>query len=131
MFAFLIDTDSFRVVDRALVSYSAGGLMHVGLSGAFVHRRGGVTARSTWKVEELERPSRLRVAVRGMGYQIDEAATLVATDAGTRATFIDTVRPTSIAGRLLVALSTGIMRSDLSARAALLKSTLEAPASDP
>lgn len=49
VFDFLIDTDSFRVVDRALVSYTPGGLMHVGLSGAFVHRRGGVTARSTWR----------------------------------------------------------------------------------
>ena len=131
VFDFLIDTDSFRVIDHALVSYTPDGLMRVGLTGTFVHRRGGVTARSTWKVEELERPSRLRVAIRGMGYEMDEEATLVATDGGTRAIFIDTARPTSIAGRLIVALSAGIIRRDLSARAALLKSTLEAPASDP
>jgi hypothetical protein len=131
VFDFLIDTNRFRVVDRTLVSYTPDGLMRVGLTGTFVHRRGGVTARSTWKVEELERPSRLRVAVRGMGYELHETASLVATDAGTRATFIVTARPTSIAGRLMVALSGGIMRRDLITRAARLKSTLENPASDP
>ena len=125
VFDFLIDTDSFRVVDRALVSSTPGGLMHVGLSGTFVHRRGGMTARSAWTVAELERPSRLRVAVRGMGYEMDEVASLVATDSGTHATFVDTVRPTSFAGRLMVAVSGGIMRRDLAARAALLKATLE------
>ena len=41
---------------------------------------------------------------------MDEEATLVATGSGTLATFIDTVRPTSIPGRLMVALSSGIMR---------------------
>ena len=86
--------------------------MRVGLSGTFVHRRGGMTARTTWTVEELVRPSRLRVAVHGMGYEMDEEATLVATGSGTLATFIDTVRPTAIPGRLMVALSSGIMRRD-------------------
>lgn len=130
VFDFLIDTDSFPVVDRALVSYTPHGLMRVGLSGTFVHRRGGMTARTTWTVEELVRPSRLRVAVRGMGYEMDEEATLVATDSGTLATFIDTVRPTSIPGRLMVALSSGIMRRDLNTRSALLKAALEGRASD-
>ena len=125
VFDFLIDTDSFRILDRALVSYTPDGVMELGGSGTFVHRRGGMTARSTWTVEELERPSRVRVAIRGMGYEMEETATLVATDAGTRATFVDTVRPTSMAGRLLVALSGGIMRRDLANRSALLKSTLE------
>ena len=131
VFDFLIDTRSFPVVDRALISHTPEGLMHAGLSGTFVHRRGPMTARSTWKVEELERPLRLRIAVRGSGYEMEEVATLVATDDGTRATFVDSVRPTSIAGRLMVSLSSGIMLRDLSARAALLKSTLEAGSRDP
>src|SRR5262245_31599032 len=120
VFDFLADTDSFRILDRALISYTPEGVMRVGLNGTFVHRRGGMTARSTWVVEELERPVRLRVAIRGMGYAMEETATLVATDQGTRATFVDTVRPTSVAGRLLVAMSGGIMRRDLDNRAALL-----------
>jgi hypothetical protein len=125
VFDFLVDTDSFPVVDRALVSYTPHGVMRVGLSGTFVHRRGGMTARSTWEVAELERPSRLRVAVRGMGYEMDEIAILSAISTGTRATFTDTVRPTSLVGRLMVAMSGGIMRRDLDRRAALLKAALE------
>jgi DNA-binding transcriptional regulator LsrR (DeoR family) len=85
-----------------------------------------VTARSTWEVTELERPSRIRVAVRGMGYEMDEIATLSATGGGTLATFVDAVRPTSLAGRFMVALSGGIMRRDLDQRARLLKAALEA-----
>ena len=130
VFDFLIDTDSFRIVDRALISSTPGGLMQVGLSGTFVHRRGGMTAHSAWTVAELERPSRLRVAVRGMGYEMDEVANLVATGSGTHAIFVDTVRPTSIAGRLMVAVSGGIMRRDLAARAAVLKAWLEEDSAD-
>jgi len=126
VFDFLVDTDSFAVVDRALVSFEPRGVMKVGLHGTFVHRRGGMTARSTWEVTELERPSRIRVAIRGMGYEMDEIATLSATRRGTLATFVDAVRPTSLAGRFLVALSGGVMRRDLDQRARLLKAALEA-----
>ena len=125
VFDFLIDTRSFPIVDRALVSFEPGGLMHVGLHGTFVHRRGGMTARSTWEVAELVRPSRIRVAVRGSGYEMDEIATLSAGGSGTIGSFFDAVRPTSLAGRVMVALSGGIMRRDLRQRARLLKAALE------
>jgi hypothetical protein len=125
VFDFLVDTESFRVIDRALVSFEPGGLMHVGLRGSFVHRRGGMTARSTWEVVELVRPSRLRVAVRGSGYEMDEVATLSAVGSGTRASFVDVVRPTTPGGRVMVALAGGIMRRDLDQRARLLRAALE------
>jgi carbon monoxide dehydrogenase subunit G len=125
VFDFLVDTESFRVIDRALVSFEPGGLMHVGLRGSFVHRRGGMTARSTWEVVELERPSRIRVAVKGSGYEMDEVATLSALGSGTRATFVDVVRPTTLAGKVMVALSGAVMRRDLDQRARLLKAALE------
>lgn len=125
VFDFLVDTESFRVIDRALVSFEPGGLMHVGLRGSFVHRRGGMTARSTWEVIELERPSRIRVAVRGSGYELDEVATLTAVGSGTLASFLNVVRPTTFAGRVMVTLSGGIMRRDLGRRAGLLKAALE------
>jgi carbon monoxide dehydrogenase subunit G len=125
VFDFLTDTASFPVLDRAVVSWTPDGAMRVGLHGTFVHRRGFATARTTWTVEELERPSRVRVAIQGSGYEMEETATLAMGEGGTRVTFVDTVRPTSIAGRVMVALSGAIMRRDLRARSALLKSTLE------
>lgn len=130
VFDFLIDSDSFPVVDHALVAYHPRGLMHVGLRGTFVHRRGGMTARSTWQVAELERPARIRVTVRGMGYELNETATLSATATGTRATFVVAVRATSLAGRFMVALSGGIIRRDLRRRARLLQAALEARTSE-
>ena len=65
------------------------------------------TARSTWEVVEFERPSRIRVAVKGSGYEMDEIATLSAVGSGTRVGFVDAVRPTTLAGRVMVALSGG------------------------
>jgi hypothetical protein len=126
VYDFLIDTASFPLVDRALRAWTPDGVMREGLQGTFVHRRGLATARSTWSVEELARPTRIRVTIRGMGYEMVETATLLASGEGTLATFTDTVRPTSLLGRPLVALSGRIMRRDLSARAALLKAALEA-----
>lgn len=125
VFDFLVDTRSFEIVDLALVEFTPHERMRVGLTGTFVHRRGGMTARSTWRVVELHEPSRIRVLVRGKGYEMDETAILATTGSGTLATFVDSVRPTSPLGRLMVALSGGIMRRDLERRSARLKAALE------
>jgi hypothetical protein len=84
-----------------------------------------LTARTTFRVTRFEAPTGLEVAISGMGYAMTEAAELDATPTGTRARFVDRVWPTTLPGRLLVALSGGIMRRDLRARAARLKALLE------
>jgi len=85
-----------------------------------------MTARTTYRVTAFDDPRRLEVAISGMGYSMTEAAELEAIPGGTRAQFVDRVWPTTLPGRLLVALSSGIMRRDLRARAARLKGLLEA-----
>lgn len=129
IFDFLADTGSFRLLDRALVSYAPDGRMALGMRGTFVHRRGGLTARSTWEVAELVPPDRIRVAIVGAGYEMEETVTLEPLAAGTRVTFVDVVRATSMRGRLMVALSAGIMRRDLMARTTRLQAALESAAS--
>ena len=124
VFRFLADTDTFSLVDPALLSYTPSGVLSLGLTGTFTHRRGGMTARTTWRVDELEAPTRLRVTIRGLGYEMDETADLEADGEGTHVTFVDRVWPTSLPGRLMVALSGGIMRRDLEARAARMKALL-------
>jgi hypothetical protein len=128
VFAFLTDIDSFRVLDPALLECEPTGRLTQGLTGTFTHRRGGMRALSTWRVTEFVPPDVLEVAIRGAGYEMTERASLEATGMGTRATFVDRVWPTSLAGRVLVALSGGIMRRDLRARAGRLKAILEADA---
>ena len=130
VFEFLADTRNFPVVDRALVEFEPHQRMVLGLEGTFVHRRGGMKARTTWHVAELETPSRIRVGVSGAGYEMEETANLATTDAGTIAAFVDSVWATSLAGRLMVALSGRIMRRDLEQRAALLKAALEQAAAE-
>ena len=125
VFAFLADTRSFRALDPALVEFEPDGLLATGLRGRFVHRRGGLIARTTWRVESAEAPRHLEVEIRGAGYGMVEIADLEGTPSGTRARFVDRVWPTSLAGRILVAFSGGIMRRDLRARAGRLKSILE------
>jgi hypothetical protein len=72
-------------------------------------------------------PRRFEVAFSGMGYAMTESALLEPSAAGTRARFVDRVWPTSLSGRVLVAVSGGIMRRDLRARADRLKAALEGP----
>ena len=125
VFDFLTDTGSFTVLDPALVEFAPHGRLAQGMTGRFLHRRGGLPARSTWTVRELLAPRRLLVEIRGMGYGMTEAAEIEGTPNGARARFIDRVWPTSLAGRLLVALSGDIMRRDLRARADRLRRILE------
>lgn len=125
VFAVLIDPGHFRVLDPALIDHGPSGPLAAGGEGWFKHRRGGMTARTTWRVTEFAPPALLEVTIRGAGYEMTERANLEATATGTRATFVDRVWPTSFAGRVLVALSGGIMRRDLQARAARLKALLE------
>lgn len=127
VFAFLADTANFRAVDAALVDYAPTGPLRAGVQGRFAHRRGWMVARTTWTVTQLDPPRSLVVEVHGAGYAMTEAATLEPEAGGTRATFVERVWPTSRAGRLLVALSGGVMRRDLRARAARLKELLSVP----
>jgi hypothetical protein len=133
VFDFLADTASFPAVDLALVDYQPRGRLVEGLEGTFTHRRGGMTARTTWRVEELVAPTRLRVSIAGLGYGMESLAELArdgdGEGEGTVARFVDAVWPTNLYGRVLVALSGGIMRRDLRARADRLKAILESSAS--
>lgn len=127
VFTLIADPASFKRVDPAMIDFGPPGPLAVGGTGWFKHRRGGMTARTTFTVTELDPPRRLVVEIAGVGYGMTEAAILEATPGGTHARFIDRVWPTSLPGRLLVALSSGIMRRDLRARADRLKAILEAP----
>jgi carbon monoxide dehydrogenase subunit G len=126
VFALLIDPNHFRLVDPALIDYGPPGPLTARTEGWFKHRRGGMTAKTTFRVTDFDSPQRLQVAISGMGYAMTETAELEAIPRGTRARFVDRVWPTTLPGRLLVALSGGIMRRDLRARAVRLKALLEA-----
>lgn len=125
VFAFLTDPTKFGTIDRALVQVEPTTPMELGTTGRMTHRRGGMIARTTWSVTSFEPPTALVVEIHGSGYAMTESAQLGATPRGTRIRFVDRVWPTSLPGRLLVALSGRIMRRDLEARANRLRRILE------
>lgn len=124
VFGFLTDPTKFGVVDHALVSVEPMTPMALGAGGRMTHRRGGMTARTTWAVTAFDPPRALTVEIRGSGYVMTEAAVLVPASDGTRIRFVDRIWPTSSMGRILVALSRGIMERDLRARATRLVAAL-------
>lgn len=125
VFDVLTDPAKFAVVDHALVAVEPMTPLALGTTGRMTHRRGGMTARTTWTVIEFEPPAAVTVGIQGSGYGMTESATLEATPAGTRISFVDRVWPTSLPGRVLVALSRGIMERDLRARSERLAAVFE------
>jgi len=82
VFALLVDPDHFRVLDPALRDYGPKGALIQGSEGWFKHRRGAMTATTTFRVTDFDAPRRLEVAISGMGYAMTEAAELEATRPG-------------------------------------------------
>lgn len=99
--------------------------MAQGSSGSLSHRRSG-TEKTQWEVTAFQAPANFEVLITGLGYTLRETVTVDATDGGVRMSITDVLLPTSLVGRLIVALSGGIVHRDLKARSARLKAQLEA-----
>jgi hypothetical protein len=63
--------------------------------------------------------------IAGPGYELTETTTLRLAPGGTRATIVDELEPTSLFGRVFVAMSGGFIRRDLRARSERLRSLLD------
>ena len=126
VYEFLTDTSSFRRVDSALIDYTPEGRMVAGMAGTMRHRRGGMTARTTWRVAALEPPTRIAIEIDGLGYRMTEVVTLDDAPDGTAVRVLDRLWGTSLVGRLFVAASRGFLRRDMEARGARLRTALEA-----
>ena len=57
VFAAIADPALFRRIDPAMVDFGLSGPLGAGSTGWFVHRRGGMTARTTFSVIEFDRPT--------------------------------------------------------------------------
>jgi AmiR/NasT family two-component response regulator len=86
----------------------------------------GLTVKTKWEVTAFVPGTRLENLITGFGYEMRELIVLAAGSGGTEATITDTLTPTSLAGRAMVAMSRGIIERDLETRYAKLKSVLEA-----
>jgi uncharacterized protein YndB with AHSA1/START domain len=131
VFAVLADPATWFVVDPTLIDATPRTPLMLGATGTMRNRRGpGMTATVSWRTTELEPGARLTQYLVGMGYELWETVQLAPDSGGTHLTVVDTLVPTSIVGRLMVAFSRGIMERDARSRCARLKSLLEDGAKD-
>ena len=128
VFDVLVDPATWFTIDPTLVDVSPRERITLGSSGTMRNRRGpGMTATVRWTTTELEPGVRLTQHLIGMGYELTESVELSAGSPGTQMAVVDTLVPTSFAGRVMVALSRGIMERDLASRFERLRALLESP----
>lgn len=126
VFDVLADPARWFDVDPSLVDVSPRARIALGSGGIVTNRRVlGMTATVTWTTTAFDPPARLTQLLRGMGYELTEAVDLRSMDGGTEMRVVDTLIPTSLGGRLMVALSRGIMQRDLERRFMRLKTLME------
>jgi hypothetical protein len=126
VFAVLSDPTTWAAYDHALVDVQPQTPLRLGLTGTIRRRVGlGMTVTTAWKVLELDPPTRLVLLDTGRGYELRETLVLAATATGTSMTVTDTLVPTSLPGRLMVALSGRFIERDLKSRLVALKAVLE------
>jgi hypothetical protein len=127
VFDVLADPATWFRIDPTLVDVTPRERLVVGTSGTMRNRRGpGLVATATWTTTELIPGARLVQQLQGFGYELTEAVALEPHTVGTQMSVVDSLTPTSLAGRLMVALSRGVMERDLQTRFARLKALLEA-----
>lgn len=123
----LVDPANWARLDPTLLEVVPMTTLSVGTTGTMRNRRGpAMVARATWTTTELVPGRRITQLLRGMGYELTETVALEPDADGTTMTVTDTLVPTGLVGRVMVALSRGIMERDLESRSRRLKAWLEA-----
>jgi carbon monoxide dehydrogenase subunit G len=126
VYAFLLDQDNWAALDPATKDITPRGAVYEGMTGTITRRVAGMRVRNGFLVTELEPEAKLSMRLTGAGYALTETTTLEATPDGTRVTTVDVLEPTSLGGRLFVAVSGPFIRRDLKARSERLRSLLGA-----
>lgn len=118
VFAILANPATWSALDDALVDVEHREPLVAGSAGTMRRRAGlGLTVKTAWRNVEFLPGSRIANIVTGFGYELLETVDLAANEGGgTEMVVVDTVTPTSILGRVFVAMSRRIIEGDLQAR---------------
>ena len=124
----LVDLAAWPALDPTLVEMSPLDPLAVGSHGTMINRRaGGMRITTAWDMLELIPGKRYSIRIVGRGYELVETVDLAAADDGTTVAVADDLSSTSLSGRIMVPMSTGIVRRDLERRLERLKAMLEPP----
>ncbi len=127
VFNVLVDPAMWSTIDDALVEVVPRDRLVLGATGTMRRRAGmGLTVTTRWENTALVPATRLENLIRGFGYELRETIDLSAGASDTNVAVVDTLVPTSLVGRAMVAMSRRIIERDLHARFVKLKSVLEA-----
>ena len=127
VFDVLADPTTWATHDPALLEVQPRDRITPGATGTMRRRAGpGMKVTTAWENTRYEPGACLEMLVRGMGYELTETVDFAPTPTGTTVTVVDDLVPTSIVGRVMVAMSGGIIERDLTARLGRLKAMLEA-----
>jgi hypothetical protein len=127
VFDVLADPSKWSDLDAALVEVVPRERLALGSSGMVRRRVGpGLTVRTAWEITAFVPGARFENLIAGFGYELRETVVLAADAIGAQVAVVDTLVPTSLVGRAMVAVSRRIIERDLHARCAKLKSLLEA-----
>jgi hypothetical protein len=127
VFEILADPSAWFGFDPALVEVEPRGPMVAGVTGTMRRRAGlGLTVKTRWANTVFVPGSRLENLITGFGYELRETIDIAAQSTGTSLTVVDTIVPTSLIGRAMVAASRGIIARDIDRRFGGLKSRLDA-----
>ena len=125
VYAVLLDQDTWAALDPATLDITPRGPLTAGMTGTMTRRVAGRRVTNGWTVLDLEPGTRVGMRLTGAGYELIETTTLEATSGGTRVTTVDSLRPTSVGGRLFVAVSGPFIRRDLRERYTRLAALVE------
>ena len=125
VFDYLADASHWQDIDPAVVEVAPSGPLRPGSTGTVTHRRRGMKVETAWTATVLEPGERLEVLITGFGYALRETVDLAAAGDRTTVTVTDAVEPTSLLGKLLVAVSGRTIRKDLDDRSRRLQAVLE------
>lgn len=127
VFAVLANPAEWFALDEALVDVKPREPLVAGSAGTMRRRVGfGLTVKTAWRNVEFVPGSRLSNIITGFGYELRETVVLVPHEGGsTKMVVVDTLTPTSIVGRVMVAMSRRVIERDLRARFRRLKKEIE------
>ena len=127
VFEVLVDPATWFEIDPTLIDVTPRDRVVLGSTGTMRNRRApGMVATVTWITTEYVAGRRLSQHLHGFGYELTESIDLLPVASGTQMTVVDTLTPTSVVGRVMVATSRGIMERDLQSRFVRLQALLEA-----
>lgn len=122
----LADPTTWATHDPALLEVRPRDRLVHGATGTMRRKVGpGMKVTTAWENTRFEPGACLEMLVRGSGYELTETVDFAATPTGTTVTVVDDLVPTSLVGRVMVAMSGRIIERDLTARLDRLKAMLE------